>query len=104
MTRYLAFHLSTRPPYSPLLCYLSVSDKEVVCICRACEPVLAGGDPPRSMQIQMKRAKQRVATLQRRQWANGVVAFSSKVRYPIPHRSACVYARVIYTHVCIGPG
>ncbi|KAL3148844.1 hypothetical protein ABBQ32_001720 [Trebouxia sp. C0010 RCD-2024] len=45
---------------------------------RVSEPVLAA-DAPRRMQIQVKRANQRLAKLQRRQWANGVVSFSSKV-------------------------
>ncbi|KAL3133544.1 hypothetical protein ABBQ38_007395 [Trebouxia sp. C0009 RCD-2024] len=44
---------------------------------RVSEPVLAA-DQPRRMQIQVKRAKQRLAKLQRRQWANGVVSFASK--------------------------
>ena len=40
------------------------------------------------LSLRMKRTKQRIAKLQRKQWANGVTAFSSKVQMQSPLRAS----------------
>ena len=53
-------------------------------MCRVSEPVLAAKAPSK-VQTNVKKVKQRLAKLQRRQWADGMVSFAAKVRLPIPN-------------------
>ena len=52
-------------------------------MCRVSEPVLVA-EASSKAQTHLKKVKQRLAKLQRKQWASGVVSFASKVRFPTP--------------------
>ena len=68
--------------------------------CRVPEHVLAAG-PFSKVQIQVKKAKQHIAKLQRRQWANGIVSFTSKVRMSKPLLPSSFSQVYLCLHACI---
>ena len=68
-----------------LLCYLGLSVRHGMC--RVSEPVLTA-EALSKVQTHARKVKQRLAKLQRRQWASGVVSFASKVRLLIPNIDA----------------